>query len=85
MWGEVGIGIMGITKVNLGEPQVAQTLVDAGISLLGDSRIENIIRMKRAEINATFCLIRTPFLSDVKRVVPYADISLNNESSLAFG
>ena len=79
MWGKVGIEVMGIDKVNLGEVHIAQTLVDAGITLLGDSRIEDIIRMKKAGVNATFCLIRTPFLSDVKRVVRYADISLNTE------
>ncbi len=79
MWGEVGIEVMGIDKVNLGEAHIAQTLVDAGIGLLGDSRIEDIIRMKKAGVDATFCLIRTPFLSDVKRVVRYVDISLNTE------
>lgn len=79
MWGEVGIEVMGITKVNLGEPHIAQILVNAGITLLGDSRIEDIIRMKKAGVDATFCLIRTPFLSDIKRVVRYADISLNTE------
>lgn len=79
MWGEAGIDVMGITKVDLGEPHLAQTLADAGITLLGDSRIEDIIRMKKAGVDAKFCLIRTPFLSDVKRVVRYADISLNTE------
>lgn len=79
MWGEAGIDVMGITKVDLGEPHIAHALVDAGITLLGDSRIEDIVRMKKAGVNATFCLIRTPFLSDVKRVVRYADISLNTE------
>ncbi len=79
IWGEAGIDVMGITKVNLGEPHIAQTLVDSGITLLGDSRIEDIIRMKKAGINANFCLIRTPFLSDIKRVVRYTDISLNTE------
>lgn len=79
MWDKVGIEVMGITKVDLGEPHIAQTLVNAGIALLGDARIEDIIRMKKAGVDATFCLIRTPFLSDVKRVVRYADITLNTE------
>ena len=79
MWGKVGIEVMGITKVDLGEPYIAQILVNADITLLGDSRIEDIIRMKKAGVNATFCLIRTPFLLDVKRVVHYTDISFNTE------
>ncbi len=82
IWEDAGIEVMGITKVDLGEPHIAQTLLDAGITLLGDSRIEDIIRMKKARIDATFCLIRTPFLSDVKRVVRYADISFNTELSV---
>ncbi len=54
-------------------------MVNAGIKTLGDSRIEDIIRMRKAGIEATYVLIRTPFKSDVKRVVKYADISLNTE------
>jgi predicted amino acid racemase len=79
IWNRAGIEVMGITKVDLGEPHIAQTLVDAGITLLGDSRMDDIVRMKKAGIEATFCLIRTPFLSDIKRTVKYADISLNSE------
>ncbi len=79
IWGSVGVEVMGITKVNLGQPSIAQVLIDAGISLLGDSRIDDIIRMKKADIKATFCLIRTPALSDIKRTIKYVDISFNSE------
>jgi predicted amino acid racemase len=79
IWQEAGIEVMGVTKVDLGEPHIAQTLVDAGITLLGDSRIDDIIRMKKTGIEATYCLIRSPFLSDIKRTVKYADITLNSE------
>ena len=79
MWNKYHIDVMAITKVGLGEPYIATALLDAGIKMLGDSRIKNIIRMKKAKIDATYVLIRTPFLSDVKRVVKYADISLNTE------
>jgi len=75
------ISIIGITKLILGNPTIAKTLVQAGISYLGDSRIENIIRMREAGINAHFILIRNPSLNDIAVVVKNADISLNSELS----
>ena len=82
LWGQYGIEVMGITKVDMGEPHIANALIRAGIKMLGDSRIEDIMRMRKAGIKATYVLIRSPFLSDVKRVVTYADISLNTEISV---
>lgn len=73
---------MGITKVVLGNPIITKALISAGIKYIGDSRIENIKRMIKADINAEFVLIRTPFRSNVKQVVKYADISFNTELSI---
>ncbi|MHA1492033.1 MAG: alanine/ornithine racemase family PLP-dependent enzyme [Promethearchaeota archaeon] len=73
------ISIIGITKVTLGDPTIAKTLVDAGIQYLGDSRIPNIKRMKEAGVNAQFVMIRSPALSEIPSVVKHADISLNSE------
>ncbi len=74
-----GINIIGVTKSVLGEPEIAKTMVDAGIEFLGDARIENIQRMHQAGVKATFVLIRTPLMSQVNEVVQYADISMNTE------
>lgn len=73
------ISIIGITKVTLGDPTIAKTLVDAGMQYLGDSRILNIKRMKEAGVNAQFIMIRSPALSEISSVVKHADISLNSE------
>jgi len=73
------ISIMGITKVTLGNPEIANTIVRAGITLLGDSRIDNIIRMRNAGVKAKFVLIRNPALNEISLVVKNADISLNSE------
>ncbi|MHA1725841.1 MAG: alanine/ornithine racemase family PLP-dependent enzyme [Promethearchaeota archaeon] len=73
------ISIMGVTKLTLGDPLIAQALIDAGITILGDSRLENIKRMKEAGIQATFVLIRMPALSEIENVGKLADISLNSE------
>jgi len=74
-----GIDIMGITKVVLGNPQIAKTMVKAGVKFIGDSRIENIKKMREAGVETRFVLIRTPLLSRAEQVVAYADISFNSE------
>ena len=45
------ISIIGVSKVVLGEPKIARSLVKAGIEYIGDSRIENIIKMKNVGNN----------------------------------
>jgi predicted amino acid racemase len=63
----------------LGCPQLGHELVSAGITTLGDSRIENIERMRAAGVAAAMVLIRSPMPSQAARVVRHADISLNTE------
>ncbi len=72
------IEIIGVTKVVCGAPAVAKVLLKSGIKILADSRIENIIKMKEADVPAEFLLLRTPS-SQAELVVKYADISLNSE------
>lgn len=74
-----GIGITGVTKGVCGDPDIARLMVDSGIKCLGDSRIENIIKMRTAGIKARFMLLRNPLPSRIEEVIQYADISLNSE------
>ncbi len=74
-----GISVTGITKATLGSPEIAGVLLQAGVSGLGDSRIENIEAMRRAGVLAPMTLIRSPMLSQVERVVTHVDISFNTE------
>lgn len=76
---EKGVSIIGITKVVLGDPKIARTIVNAGIPYIGDSRVENIKKLNRAGIEAKLVFIRNPSLSEIPDVVKYADISLNSE------
>lgn len=69
----------GITKATLGSPEIAATMLRAGVSGLGDSRIENIEAMRLSNISATMTLIRSPMLSQVAQVVTHADVSFNTE------
>ncbi len=74
-----GISVTAVMKASLGSPEIARTMLRAGVSMIGDSRMENIEAMSRAGINAPMMLIRSPMISDVQRVVRFADLSLNSE------
>lgn len=74
-----GISVTGVTKATLGEPEIANVLLEAGVSAIGDSRIENIEAMRRARVAASITLIRTPMRSQAVRVVRHADVSFNTE------
>lgn len=73
-----GIAVTGITKAMLGSPEVARAMLTAGVSGLGDSRIENIERLRAAGITSEMMLIRSPMMSQVDRVVASANVSLNS-------
>lgn len=73
------ISVTGITKATLGSPDIAGVLLRAGVSMIGDSRIENIERMRLSHVPATMVLTRSPMLSQVDQVVKYADVSFNTE------
>ena len=82
MFGARNIDITGITKVALGEPRVANCLISAGLTSIGDSRIANIKRMRQAGVKGTFVLIRTPSMTEICDVVKYADVSFNTEVAI---
>ncbi len=77
-----GIGLFGVTKAVCGNPAIAEVLVAAGIDTLADSRLQNIVKMREAGINAKFVLLRSPGPSQVESAVAQADISLNSESAV---
>jgi len=77
-----GINVVGITKGCSAIVEVGQAIIDGGINILGDSRIENLKRLKKAKLKAETMLIRIPMLSEVDRVIDWADISLNSEMSV---
>ncbi len=74
-----GVSVTGVTKATLGSSAIAGAMLRAGVSALGDSRIENIETMRRACVPASMTLIRSPMLSTADRVVTYADVSFNTE------
>ena len=73
------ISVTGVTKATLGSPEIAHAMLLAGVQGLGDSRIENIEAMRKSDVSALLSLIRTPMLSQARRVVTGADVSFNTE------
>lgn len=79
-----GISVTGVTKATLGSTEITNALLQAGVSSLCDSRIENIkaIRLTADAIlmkQVPMILIRSPMLSQIEQVVKYADASCNTE------
>jgi len=77
-----GIKVVGITKGCSAISEVGQAMIDGGINILGDSRIENLKRLRKSKLKAETMLIRIPMLSEVDSVLNWADISLNSEISV---
>jgi predicted amino acid racemase len=78
LYGKRGISLMGVSKVVLGEPAIANAMIQGGVEFIADSRLENIQRMKNAGVVTRFVLLRTP-LSRAEAIVDSVDISLNTE------
>lgn len=74
---QTGITVTGVTKAIAGNVEMAQAFVDAGITCLGDSRIQNLKKLQ--DIECEKWLIRIPMLSECEAVVEYTTASLNSE------
>ena len=74
-----GVSVTAITKAMLGLPALGRVFLAAGAVALGDSRIENIERLRAGGIDAPIVLIRSALVSEVERVVAAADTSCDTE------
>lgn len=74
-----GITLTGVTKGSLGMPEVARAMLRGGVEWIGESRIDNIRRLKAGGISAPFLLMRSPHLTEIETIVQETDISLNSD------
>lgn len=74
-----GIRLTGVTKGVLGEPAIVRQVLSAGVGMLGDSRLQNILKMRAAGIRAEFHLIRAPSPAEIPEVLWLADVSYHSE------
>lgn len=77
-----GIDVTGVTKVTCGMPQVAQAMIRGGVTQIGESRLENIHRLRAGGVNRPVMLLRIPPLSAAEEIVRSVDVSLNSEISV---
>lgn len=77
-----GIGVVGVTKAVCGLPEVARSMLEGGATMIADSRLENLRRLRRSAVTIPLLLLRLPGLSQARAVVELADISLNSEPAV---
>jgi len=77
------VDIVAVTKVAHGDPKFAEIMNLAGIEWLGDSRIQNIVRMRRKGVDKRILQIRSPQISEIALSVKHADAALITELEIA--
>lgn len=77
-----GIAVTGVTKVACGDPAVAGAMLAGGVARLGDSRVENLARLREAFPDVERTLLRLPMPGEADAVVADADVSLCSEPAV---
>lgn len=76
-----GIDVTAVTKGFCAYPEIAKSLVKGGAKALGDSRVENLEKLKDLDIQKI--LLRVPMISELDHVIEFADTVLISEISTA--
>jgi len=74
-----GVEVIGVTKVTCGSPQVARAMLAGGVAGIGESRLENIERMRAAGVACRYWLLRAPTPELAEETVRLSDFSLQSE------
>ena len=75
------ISVTAVIKGVTGSHEVANAILESGITTIAVSLVQNIKKMKEFGVKAEFLLTRLPTHTEIADVVKYADISLNSEIS----
>ena len=79
---EHGVQVAAVTKVLHAHPVLLQALEDTGITMLADSRLQNLRQIAECGTSLPTMLLRAPGRHDIDDTVQLADISLNSSLSL---
>ena len=74
-----GVEITFVTKGFSARPEIVGAVRECGIGSFADSRIRNIIKVKKAYPDASYLLIRIPKLSEIPELVEWVDYSLQSQ------
>jgi predicted amino acid racemase len=78
-----GVEIVGVTKSTCGTPEVARAMLHGGVRALGESRLENIARLREAGVDAPVWLLRAPTPRLAEETVRLVDVSAISEFDIA--
>ena len=73
------IQVAAVTKGVCAEPDIAAAMLRGGCTMLADSRLENLQRLREQHFETDYILLRLPMISEAEEVVSLTDISLNSE------
>lgn len=77
-----GIEVVGVVKATSGSPEVGAAMLAGGAVALGESRLENIKRLRDGGVTAPIWLLRAPVPALADEAVRYADVSLQSELAI---
>lgn len=73
------INIVGVTKGVCANPEITSVLVEAGVTKLADSRMRNILELRKAGFTGAIGLLRIPMISEAEEAVQYTNFSYQSE------
>lgn len=74
-----GVGVSAVIKGCSGNLEVAKLAATFGCKHIASSRVDQLMAVKEADVKLPTMLLRIPMLSEVSRMIKYADISLQSE------
>ena len=77
--GKYGVRIVGVAKGTCAHPAVVNAMLAGGVEAIGDSRVDNLRKVRETGYKGETVLIRAPGYSQCAETVIYADTSLNSE------
>lgn len=77
-----GVDVVAVTKVTCGAPEVARAMLAGGAMALGESRLENVARLREAGIDAPIWLVRAPAPACAGDAVRLADVTVASELAI---
>jgi len=75
-----GISVVGVTKSVLADINIVKVLKRSGISIFGDSRLINLIKLRKYfGYGQQLILLRTPMISECEKLIGVCDVSMQTE------
>jgi len=74
--------LVGVAKGTCAHPAVVRAMLEGGVDAIGDSRVQNLEKLRQAGVSCEMVLLRAPAPSQIAKAVEVADVSLGSEPSL---